>query len=67
MNKLSLKAKNPFGSDIELVSGKTWIGIGAAAVLVASFAAMYGWAKSKTKTVTSPIDDLHARLRKVGS
>jgi len=66
MGKLSLKAKNPFGSDIELVSGKTWIGVGAAAVLVASFVAMYGWAKSKTAKVTSPIDDLHQRLRSVG-
>lgn len=66
MKKLSLKAKNPFGSDIEVFSGKTWIGLGAAAVVVAGFVAMYTWAKGQTSKVTSPIDDLHARLRKVG-
>jgi len=66
MGKLSLKAKNPFGSDIELVSGKTWVGVGAAAVLVAVFVGLYGWAKGQTTKVSSPIDDLHARLRGVG-
>ena len=33
MGKVSLKTKNPLGSGIELVSIKTWIGIGAFSIV----------------------------------
>ena len=66
MGKLSLKAKNPFGSDIEIFSTKTWIGLGAAALVVSIFGAMVIMAKSVTKRASKGIGALHARLEAVG-
>lgn len=65
MGKLSLKAKNPFGKDIELVSGKTWIGLGAFAIVIVALGGMVSMAKSRTSVVTSGVDGLYTRLRGV--
>ena len=66
MGKLSLKAKNPFGSDIELVSGKNLVGLGLFAVMVAGIGVTVAWATSQKGRVTGSIDGLHTRLRSVG-
>jgi len=63
MGKLSLKAKNPFGSDIEMFSTKTWIGLGAGAFIVAAFTGMVLFFKGKQQ---SGIDALHSRLGEFG-
>ena len=66
MGKLSLKAKNPFGSDIEIFSKKTWIGLGAMAGIVVVFGGMIMFLKGKSGSVVGSIDGLHDRLRQVG-
>ncbi len=63
MGKFSLKAKNPFGSDIELVSGKNLLGLGLFAVVVAGIGVVAAWATSQKGRVTGTIDGLHARMR----
>ncbi len=62
MGKLSLKAKNPFGEDIEVFSTKNWIGLTVGAAVVAVFAGMVGFFRGKAGAVGSGIDALHARL-----
>ncbi len=66
MGKLSLKAKNPFGQDIELASPKNLLGLGLFAVMLAAIGATVAWASSQKGRVTSSIDGLHARMRGVG-
>jgi len=56
MGKLSLKARNPFGKDIELVSMKTWIGLGGFAVMLGTLAVMVSWVKGRAEKVGNPID-----------
>lgn len=63
MGKVSLKAKNPFGEDIEVFSTKTWIGLGAGAFIVAAFTGMVIFFKGKQ---TSGIDALHAKMGELG-
>ncbi len=63
MGKLSLKAKNPFGQDLELASGKTWLGLGAMAVVTVVFMGMVAFVRGKSGAATGSIDALHDRLR----
>lgn len=66
MTKLSLKAKNPFGSDIEVFSTKTWIGIGATALVVAIFGGLLVAARTATKRAAGGIQGIHKKLEGTG-
>lgn len=51
--KISLTAKNPFGRDVELLSWKTWLGLGAFTVMLVGVGVMYKFASSKVTGVTN--------------
>lgn len=59
---VSLKAKNPFGKDIELLSTKTWVGLGAFALVIGGLAVMTNWVINKSATVKSPIGNMWDRM-----
>jgi len=63
LGKISLKAKNPFGKDLDMGKPKTYLGLGLMAVAVVIFGGMVIWVKGKSSLVTGSIDDLHNRLR----
>jgi len=59
---VSLKTKNPFGTGVELVSWKTWIGVGAFTVLAGVVYAGIRYVGGKAEKMASPIDDVWSRI-----
>jgi len=66
MARISLKAKNPFGQDIEVLSLKTWIGLGAFAVVLAGLGIMVRFFTQQSKTLINPIESAWAKINKGG-
>jgi len=64
--KISLKAKNPFGSDIEVLSLKTWIGLAGFAVILAGLGIMVKFLTQQSKTIINPIEAAWGRINRGG-
>jgi len=64
MARISLKAKNPFGQDIEVLSLKTWIGLGAFAVVLAGLGIMVRFITQQSKALANPIEMAWSKINK---
>ena len=60
---VSLTGKNPFGKDIELLSWKTWVGLGAFAVVVGGLALGVKWVMASGSKVSNPVDAMWSLIR----
>ena len=56
--KISLKAKNPFGGDIELASWKTVRGLGLVAGMMGVITVVGVGVKKRAEKIGNPIDDM---------
>jgi len=61
---VSLKAKNPFGSDIEMLNLGTWLGIGAFVVLLGVILLGVNFVVAHAGRVTSPIEGLWSEINR---
>ena len=59
---VSLKTKNPFAGGVELMSAKTWVGVGAFTILAGLVYAGIRYVGGKAEKVSNPIDDLWSRI-----
>ena len=60
---VSLKARNPFvGKETEMLSVKTWIGLGAFVVLAGAAVAGITWVATRAKTLGNPCLDAYNKL-----
>jgi len=59
---VSFKTKNPFAGGVELVSVKTWVGVGAFVVLAGIVAVGIKAVSAKAEAVGNPIDELQELL-----
>jgi len=64
MARISLKAKNPFGADIEVLSLKTRIGLAGFAVILAGLGIMVKFLTQQSKTIINPIEAAWARINR---
>ena len=63
--KISLKAKNPFGGDIELASWKTIAGLGLFAGMMGVIVVVASGVKKRAEKIGNPIDELWSTVKNV--
>jgi len=63
LGKIDLKAKNPFGKDLDMGNLKTYWGLGLFAGAIVILGGMVVFAKAQAKAATKGIDGLHEKLR----
>lgn len=64
---VDLKAKNPFGKDLDMGKPKTYIGLGLMAVAVVIFGGMVMFIKGQSGKAVGTIEGLQNRLMGTGS
>jgi len=63
LGKIDLKAKNPFGKDLDMGKIKTYWGLGLFAGLIVVVGGMVAIIKTQAKKLPKGIDGLHEKLR----
>ena len=61
--KISLKAKNPFGGDIELASWKNLAGLGLFATMMGVIVVVAVGVKNRAEKLANPIDELWREVK----